>query len=263
MDTVVTAGGIPGVDEPLYSYTQGQPKALLELAGKPMAQWVLDALSGAAQIGRVVVVGLDESNGLTCTKPVAYCPNQGGMLENILFGIQKIMSLDPSAQHVLLVSSDIPGIKPEMVDWVVTNAMQTDDDLYYHLITKADMEKRYPASNRTYVKLKDAMICGGDMNIVATRTVNKNLDKWKKLIAARKNPLKQASMLGLDTLVLVALRAITVEGAVKQFTRRLGMTGRAVMCPYAEVGMDVDKPHQLELMRVDLIKSSTNKNLEC
>jgi hypothetical protein len=28
----------------------------------------------------------------------------------------------------------------------------------------------------------------------------------------------------------------------------------AVICPYAEVGMDVDKPVQLEMMRADLAK---------
>ena len=32
------------------------------------------------------------------------------------------------------------------------------------------------------------------------------------------------------------------------------VTGRAILCPYAEVGMDVDKPHQLELMCADLAK---------
>lgn len=252
MDAVVTAGGIPKLGEPLYAYTQGQPKALLDVAGKPMVQWVLDALGGASQVGRVIVIGLDAGNGLTCAKPISYYPNQGGMLENLLCGMEQVISQDATASHVLLVSSDIPGIKAEVVDWVVTNAMRTDDELYYHIITRDVMEKRYPASKRTYVKLKDGEICGGDMNIVATRTMNKNLDKWQQLIGARKSPLKQASILGFDTLLLLALRAITVNGTVKKVTRRMGMTGRAVPCPYAEVGMDVDKPHQLELMRADL-----------
>ena len=36
----------------------------------------------------------------------------------------------------------------------------------------------------------------------------------------------------------------------------MNITGRAIVCPYAEVGMDVDKPHQLEIMRADLRKRS-------
>jgi GTP:adenosylcobinamide-phosphate guanylyltransferase len=255
MDAVVTAGGIPKPDELLYPYTLGKPKALLEIAGKPMVQWVLDALSGAKLVDRVVVMGLDASAGLLCTKPISFFANQGGLLNNVLFGIQKVQEQNPTAQHVLLVSSDIPGIKSEMVDWVISNAMQTDDDLYYHLISQDVMEKRYPDSKRTYTKLKDAVVCGGDMNIVATRTATKNSEIWEKLIEARKNPVKQASILGFDTLFLLALRAVTVEGAVKQVAKKLHLTGRAVMCPFAEVGMDVDKPRQLELLRADLGKA--------
>ena len=43
MDAIVIAGGIPQPEEPLYEYTQGIPKAMLNIAGKPMVQWVLDA----------------------------------------------------------------------------------------------------------------------------------------------------------------------------------------------------------------------------
>jgi hypothetical protein len=32
------------------------------------------------------------------------------------------------------------------------------------------------------------------------------------------------------------------------------MTGKAIVCPYAEIAMDVDKPNQLELMQADLTK---------
>ena len=33
MDAIVTAGGIPHPDEPLYPYTQGGSKATLDIAG--------------------------------------------------------------------------------------------------------------------------------------------------------------------------------------------------------------------------------------
>jgi len=51
---------------------------------------------------------------------------------------------------------------------------------------------------------------------------------------------------------LLLLRMITLEGAVKKVTKRLNLRGRAILTPYAEIGMDVDKPHQLEIMRADL-----------
>ena len=57
MDAIVIAGGIPQPQDPLYTYSQGDSKALIDIAGKPMIQWVLDALSGARQVDNVILVG--------------------------------------------------------------------------------------------------------------------------------------------------------------------------------------------------------------
>jgi GTP:adenosylcobinamide-phosphate guanylyltransferase len=227
---------------------------MLDIAGKPMVQWVLDALSGSQTIERVVVVGLPGDGGVTCSKPVVFISNQGDMLENVRAGIQKVLELDGGAGHVLAVSSDIPAITPEMVDWVVNTAMQTDHDLYYNVITRQVMEARYPNSRRSFVKLKDVQVCGGDMNVIRALTVTANDGLWRRIVAARKNALKQAALVGFDTLILLLLHIITLEQGVRLASRRLKIAGRAVLCPYAEVGMDIDKPHQLEILRADLAK---------
>jgi molybdopterin-guanine dinucleotide biosynthesis protein A len=252
MDAIVTAGGIPQPGEPLYEFTQGRPKALLDVAGKPMIQWVLDALSGARSVDRVVIVSLPEDSGLVCSKPVAYVPNQGGLLENVRAGMQKVLELNPSAHHVLTVSSDIPAITPEMVEWMVETVSGSDHDIYYCVITRQVMEARYPNSRRSYTRLKDAEICGGDMNAIRALTVATNEDLWQKIIAARKNVLKQASLIGYDTLLMLLFRRLTIQEAEKIACQRLDISGKVILCPFAEVGMDVDKPHQLEMVRTDL-----------
>ncbi|MDD5468913.1 MAG: nucleotidyltransferase family protein [Anaerolineales bacterium] len=254
MDAVVTAGGIPQPGEPLYDYTRGQSKALLDVAGKPMIQWVLDALSAARSVENVVVMGLGEDTGVSCPKVRAWVPNQGEMLENIRHGVIRVIELNPATRHVLLVSSDIPAITGEMVDWVVDAAMQSDDDVYYNVIERSVMEKRYPGSKRSFTRLKDIEVCGGDMNVVRAKTATGNDAMWSRIIAARKNVFKQAALIGYDTLILLVLRMITLDQAVTTAASRLGITGRAIVCPYAEVGMDVDKPHQLELVREDMAR---------
>jgi hypothetical protein len=99
-------------------------------------------------------------------------------------------------------------------------------------------------------------VCGGDMNVVRAKTVTANEDLWEKIIASRKNVFKQAALLGYDNLFLLLLRQITIDNAVKRVTKRMDISGRVIICPYAEVGMDVDKPHQLEMVRADLAKRS-------
>jgi len=252
MDAVVTAGGIPQPGEPLYPFTQGKPKALLDICGKPMVQWVLEALGASKSVDNVLLIGLNEDSGVTCARPLTFIPNQDSMITNIIAGIKRVLQINPAAKRVLLVSSDIPGITPEMVDWEVETTLQSDVDLCYNLIKKEVVEARYPGSRRTYTRLKGMQVCSGDMNVLKTSVLSANPEIWERLVAARKNPLKQAAILGYDTLILALLGMITVDKALEMATKRLHMSGRAVICPYAEVGMDVDKPVQLEMMRIDL-----------
>ncbi len=252
MDAIVMAGGIPQPDDPLYPYTQGQPKALLDVAGKPMIQWVLDALSGSRLVERVVIIGLDADSGLNCEKPLSFLPNQGSMVDNILAGIREVQRQNPQADQVLTVSSDIPAITAEMVDWVAEQALAHDLDILYNVIERQVMEARYPNSRRSYTRLKDVEVCGGDLNAVAARMASSKQDIWERITAARKNVFKQAALIGYDTLLLLLLRQLTLNRAIEIVCRRLHIQGKAVLCPYAEIGMDVDKPFQLDILRQDL-----------
>jgi NDP-sugar pyrophosphorylase family protein len=252
MDAVVTAGGVPKPDDPLYEFTQGSAKAFLNVAGKPMVQWVLDALSGAERIEHVGVGGLEPDDEIYCDKPLEFVSQQGTMLDNIRAGVRKALEMNPEAEHVILVSGDVPAIRAEMVDWQVKAAMQSDHDLYYTVVTKEVMETRFPGSKRSYTPLKGMQVCGGDVHVIRGSLATSEAQIWDELIGARKNVFKQASMIGYSTLLLLLLRRLTIEGAVPRVTKRLGVTGRAIVCPYAEVAMDVDKPHQLELLQADL-----------
>ena len=174
------------------------------------------------------------------------------MVDNIRAGVNKVLELNPSAKYVLAVSSDIPTITSEMVDWVVNKALETDLEAYYNVIERKVMEERFPGSKRSYTRLRDVEVCGGDMNLIKTSLVTQNDELWDKLVASRKNVLKQAALIGYDTLFLLLFRLVDLDGAVEKATKRLHLTGKAILCPYAEVGMDVDKPFQLELVRADL-----------
>jgi len=252
MDAIVTAGGIPQPEDPLYTFSNGNAKALIDVAGKPMVQWVLDALSDAKKVDNVIVIGLSSRSGVTCKKPMHFLSNQGRMLANIVTGVNKALELNKRNKYVLVVSSDIPTIKPEIVDWLIETCMETKDDLYYGVCPKDVMEARFPGSKRTYTHLKDMDVCGADMNITHVRMATEHLDMWEQLIGSRKSPLRAASIIGFGTLFKLATRQLTLDEAVSRVCQRIGINGRAIVWPYAEPCMDVDKPHQLELLRADL-----------
>ena len=254
MDAIILAGGIPQPEDPLYIYTNGDAKALVDIAGRPMIQWVVDALSGAKKVDNIIIVGLSPKNKLRSKKPLHYLSNQGRMLSNIVAGVNKSLELNRNRKYVMVVSADVPTLKPEMVDWLVDTCMETQDDLYYGVCPKEVMEKRFPGSNRTYTRLKDIDLCGADINITHVRMATEHLDLWESLIGSRKSPLKQAGVIGLGTLWRVFTRSITLEELVDTVSKRIGIKGRAIIWSQAEPCMDVDKPLQLELLRKDLMK---------
>jgi GTP:adenosylcobinamide-phosphate guanylyltransferase len=262
MDAIVTAGGIPRPEDPLYTYSHGNSKALIDVAGKPMIQWVLDALGNSKRVNNVIVIGLSPKSGVTCKKPLHYVSNQGRMLANIVAGVNKALELNKRNKYVLVVSSDIPALKSEMVDWLVDTCMETKDDLYYGVCPRDVMEARFPDSRRTYTHLRDMDVCGADINITHVRMTTEHLDMWESLIGTRKSPLRQAGLIGFGTLFALFTRRLTLEEAVRRVCERIGVKGRAIVWPYAEPCMDVDKPSQLELIRADLERQQSEPVLK-
>jgi GTP:adenosylcobinamide-phosphate guanylyltransferase len=254
MHAIISAGGYPKPDESLYPITRGGNKALIDLGGKPMIQWVLDALNGCARIERVVIVGLPAQTRLESHHPLSLVDNQGDLIENVRAGAEALLREDANAPVSLLISSDIPAITPVMIDWMVDRIQDQPDDVFYSVVERSVMEKSYPQSKRTYIKLKDVEICGGDVHALRPAIACQENPLWERILAARKNPIKQAGLVGLDTLFLLLTRQMDLEEAAAFLSRKLGFSGQAVLLPHAEMGMDVDKDFQLEIMQTYLLK---------
>ncbi len=253
MNVVILAGGKMSPDDPLYEESQGGSRCLIDVAGKPMVQWVIEALDDSNAVDELFVIGLPSQPGLQAQKPLHFLPDQDSLFENIHYGVLKATEDHPANTKAIIASGDIPAIRPEMIDWLAEQVGQDPSmSLYYNVITKAIMETRYPNANRSFVKLKDIAVCGGDLNVADRSLFDSEMPIWHKLAEARKSPLKQVRLLGFGNLLLVAMRLVTLQGAVKRVCKKLGIRGTALMCPYAEMAMDADKPHQLEILRKDL-----------
>ncbi len=252
MDSVILAGGILTPEDPLYPLLPidlPKNKALVSIGGKPMIQWVLNALCDSNQVENIIIVGLDETSEITCKKPLSFVPDNGSMMSNIRRGVEEVTRVNPVSTHTLLAACDIPGLKTEMVDWAIENSLPMQADIVYHVVADSVMEARFPGSNRSYTHLKDGSVCGGDLNVIANSIIRTHVELWERLSAARKNVFKQAAIFGLPLLVMLLLRAIDLKGAADYLSKRLELNCQAVLCPYAEMAMDVDKPHQLALLR--------------
>lgn len=250
MDVIVPAGGTPERGDPLYPITQGGYKAMLDIAGKPMIQWVLDALSNAPSVERVAVVGLPPITALDCEKPLIMLPDSGDMVANVRTAAEELSKTGTGAAKALVISTDLPAITAEMIEWLVARVEESDHDLYGFVIERKVMEALDRDEHRTFAHLKDIEVCPADVAGLKTEFADRaEHPLWRQLAEARKSPMRQAAILGYDVLFLLTLRQQSIAEAETSVNRRLGVDGHITLCPYPELAMDVDRPHQVDDLR--------------
>lgn len=252
INCVITAGGLPQPGEPMYEMTQGKSKALLDMNGRTMLERVVDALQAAETIGEIVVVGLGSDLGMTFQKPVYHLEDHGSLLKNALAGINKIRELHPETKLVLLCSADIPTITSAIVDDFIQKCAPYDKGIVYNFVDKPTMEARFPHSNRTYVKLKDALIAGGDMTLIQADLVDSNQEVWEAVTNARKHAWQLARVIGFRFLFKFLIRQLSFADIEQTAERITGRPGQIMLNPHAEIAMDADKPEQVQLLRADI-----------
>ena len=87
------------------------------------------------------------------------------------------------------------------------------------------------------------------MNMVKSTILNKNREKIHELIGQRKTFWKQIQAVGLGTLFLLLIHRLTLAEAERRASKAIGFTGKVIISPHAELAMDVDKPHHLDIVR--------------
>jgi molybdopterin-guanine dinucleotide biosynthesis protein A len=256
MEAIITAGGICAPDDPLYARTGIAKKALIPLAGQPMIKWVIDALIGSGLINHIVIVGLKPAE-LDFSQPaLCFIDSRDGLLDNVLAGVDEVRKINPQAAKVLLCSSDIPLITPEIVRGFVEECGSQEADIYYAVVEEKTMEARFPNSKRTFVPFKGGRYSGGDLFLVDMAAARGNIELFRSLTGSRKNYLAQAQMLGLGFILRFILRLMTIDEAAERARQRMNLNTRVVATRFAELGMDLDKPHQYDMIKAELEKVS-------
>ena len=94
MDVIILAGG-KSLTDPLAELTKGELKSMLPIAGKPMVQWILDAISSSTTIDTVALIGIEDVSKLRCSKTMLSMPDTGSLIGNIQQGSARLDEIHP------------------------------------------------------------------------------------------------------------------------------------------------------------------------
>ncbi|WP_378951164.1 nucleotidyltransferase family protein [Pelosinus sp. sgz500959] len=243
-DAIILAGG---ENSKCLSHFSSQPyEAMIEIAGKPMVTFVADALAAAPQVARIFVMGPVKQLA-QCSFPENVILVEGGrtITETIQLGMNSL----GHKNKVLVVTADIPLLTPTAINDFLTQCSKTEVDLYYPIVSREINNQHYPGNKRTYVRFKDGTYTGGNIFLVNPVIVPQCLAVAKELIDNRKNPFKLCCLLGWGFVLNFLIGTLSLSKVKERVASLLGVTGTVIKSSYPELGIDVDKPSDLELVR--------------
>jgi len=235
---IILAGG--ATDAEWQAASGVAARALVPIRGEPMYRHVLRALQGVPEIGRILIVGeVPPGEGYE----VLPAPN--GLLESVQRGLEASQT-----ESVLFVTVDVPFLTAEGVRFFLEASLQSGAALTYAVVPAALCREKFPQMKRTTVRLREGELTGGNL-FWAQRTVAlRELPRLRSLYAMRKQPLRLALYVGVGILIRFLLaqwissRFLSIRDVERRAERLLGVPGRAILCPYAEIGTDIDTLQQ-------------------
>ena len=223
----------------------GQGKALVGFMGKPLIEYTINALIHSEMIDYILVVGnkgvLTPVIGNSVDRII---DQENDMLDNLI----KSMSYLNGEENIIVATCDIPLITPDSIRYFIDRALELRVDLCYPIIEKSLYISRYPDVRRTYVILKDGEFTGGNLIMFNPYKIKAIENQIRFLINNRKNPLKMARALGMFITIQLLLKQLEIKRIETYVQRKFNIEGRAMIIPYPEVGSDIDRSEDIEIL---------------
>lgn len=242
IDALVLAGSRN--DGPLKQCSSVPYEAMITIGRKTMIEYVIDALRSSRLIDRIVVVGPPDVPDFCRREDVMVVPAKGTLMENLARGVESLSG----SHRVLLATCDIPLITAQAIEDFLYRCGERSADVYYPVVPREVVEKSIFRTRRTYVAFKEGDFTGGNLFLVDPAAVGRCMVIGQQLVDARKSPIRLSRLMGIPFLIRFLLRRVTLKEAERKASDLLGVRGAVVITTYPEVGVDVDKPSDLDLV---------------
>jgi GTP:adenosylcobinamide-phosphate guanylyltransferase len=242
VNAVVLAGGAP---DDVAATVPGAPnKAFVPIGGVPLVARVIAALRSAPEIGRIVVVAPPATHANPALARADERRRDGArMIESLESGLTGF----PPDEPVLVAASDLPVLTAEAIAEFLRGARARDLDVAYAVVHRRDHDARYPYLPHTWARMADGRFCGGGLAALKPRVLPALRSVLDDLGAARKSPLRLATLFGWDILPRFAFGALTIAAAERRASAILGAPAGAIRCSHAETAINVDRPSDVAL----------------
>lgn len=235
---IVLAGSRPGRD--LFAEQFGNDiKALIAVGGEPMVRRPVRALLASRNVSEVVVLS-QAPDRIAAVIPgswrVAMRQSRGTIAETML----EICN-DPAIRWPLLVTTaDHALLDTAIVDEFCQGAAGAD--LAVGVVEKDVLMRRFPNSERTWLKFRGGAYTGANLFALRSAKVTPAIELWRSVEQDRKKGWRVIASVGPLVLLGALLRLLSIDNVLARLGRKLGLTIKAVRLSNPVAGVDVDKP---------------------
>jgi GTP:adenosylcobinamide-phosphate guanylyltransferase len=246
--TALVLAGSRGAGDPVATACNVPHKALAPVLGVPMLWRVVQALQASTRIRHIVL----QSNAPEMFDAIPELRQQiaAGHIRIVPAAASPAQSVAQAMAAlelpVLVTASDHALLTPAMVDHFCDQAASSGGEIAVGLAPASVVLAKYPGALRTFYRLGGERYSGCNLFALLTPQARQAIEFWVRLERHRKQPWRLIAAIGLRPL-LVYLRRPTLERAMAELSRVIGVRGHAVVMPFAEAPIDVDKPEDLKL----------------
>lgn len=249
ISVIVFAGSHQNDPSPLLKAARVTNKALINIANKPIIYYVLDAINKSKLVKSIYLVGLNHQDlQVTIDKQIYFLPGNAMRFDNLISTLNHLNSFEFPPEHILIMPSDIPLITAEIIDQCILlmNIPETNKDGYVGIISKNVMENSFPNANKRYSRLKEGEYCGSDINAIRVRAILSNEILFRNLLENRKSRVRMILRVYPIFILRYIMGRLSINHIINLFKKKFDVDITHYLNPFAEAGMDLDYPEQLE-----------------
>ncbi len=249
--TAIVMAGDRRIQDPVALAAGVPAKALAPVAGVPMVLRVLQVLAEARSIGDRIVCGPGwpavESNrelhGMISTGQVRWVEPGATPSVSASVALQTI----PEDLPVLVTTADHALLTAQTVEYFCSNARARACDVAVGLVSYDLVARAFPDTRRTVTRLRDGGVCGCNLYLFLTARGRALAAFWRRVEQQRKSPIGLIRTLGWGSVLSYLLGRLSLGDGLARLSSRVNISIEAVMLPFPEAALDVDKVGDWEL----------------
>lgn len=225
--------GDRGPSDPVAQAAGVPTKAFAEIAGRPMIEYVVDALRGSGLVGEI---------GVSIAKDAPALPDG---LKRFDMAATPATSAAAGVQAMgtplLITTADHPLLTAEMVHDFLTDFDASGAEAAAACSLREVVEQAGNDARRTYLKFSDGWVSGCNLFALRTPEAVAAVEFWKDIEAHRKKPLTMARKIGLWPLALYAVGRLSRDAVAGHIGSKIGVAATTIALDHPNAAHDVDK----------------------